>query len=84
MAQYFITASSNKLEQTINNTTFESEVDTDGDGVSEKVNVTPFPSPAEYETLEKAQKAAEAYAASLNDVYYNGAYDWVGNATLND
>jgi hypothetical protein len=39
------------------------------------------PSPAEFETLELAQKSADKYAKSLCHEDYEGVWDWVGHAT---
>jgi hypothetical protein len=39
------------------------------------------PSPAEFETLELAQKSAAKYAKSLCHEDYEGTWDWVGTAT---
>lgn len=80
MAQYNITATSAEKEMTVSNTTVAALIDSDT-GRPTKGTKIQYPSPAEFDTPEKAQKYADAYAVSLHDQYHEGAMDWVGHAT---
>jgi hypothetical protein len=40
-----------------------------------------YPSPAEFETQELAQKNADKYAKYLSHHDHEGVHDWVGHAT---
>ena len=77
MAQYNITATSEKLTQTISNTV-KPVVVNPGETPKE---VIPFPSPAEFADQAAADAQAVKYAKWLNQLDYNHAWDWVGHAT---
>lgn len=78
MAQYIISATSASKELTESNTEKPRTANPD----EETVAKIPFPSPAEFETLELAQANAAAYARFLNRYEIQDAQDWVGQATL--
>jgi hypothetical protein len=80
MAQYNITATSAEKEITVSNTTVAALIDNDEGRPTQGTKVQ-YPSPAAFDTPEKAQKYADGYAMSLNDHYHEGAMDWVGHAT---
>ena len=80
MTQYNITATSAKKDMTVSNTTVAALIDSDTGRPTQGTKVQ-FPSPAEFDTPEKAQKYADGYAMSLNDQYHEGVWDWVGQAT---
>ena len=77
MATYIITASSEKLEQTISNTVKPVVANPD----EPTREVIPFPRPAEFEDQAAADAYATKYAKWLNQIDYNHAWDWVGHAT---
>ena len=81
MTQYNITASSAEKEMTVSNTTVATRVDNEEGGRPTEGTKISHPSPAAFDTPEKAQKYADGYAMSLNDHYHEGAMDWVGQAT---
>ena len=77
MAQYNITATSEKLEQTISNTVKPVVANPD----EPTREVIPFPSPAEFADQAAADANAVKYAKWLNQLDFNHAWDWVGHAT---
>jgi hypothetical protein len=77
MATYIITATSEKLEQTITNTV-KPVVANPGETPKE---VIPFPSPAEFADQAAADANAAKYARWLNQLDYNHSWDWIGHAT---
>ena len=77
MAQYNITATSEKLEQTISNTVRPVVANPD----EPAREVIPFPSPAEFADQAAADANAVKYAKWLNQLDFNHAWDWVGHAT---
>ena len=78
MAQYIITATSAKNEQTETNTVKPVVANPDEPTITK----IPFPSPVEFETQELADAYAAKYAKWLNQIDYNHAWDWVGHANL--
>ena len=78
MAQYIITATSAKNEQTETNTVKPRVVNPD----ETPREVIPFPSPAEFPDQEAADAYAAKYAKWLNQIDYNHTWDWVGHANL--
>jgi hypothetical protein len=80
MTQYNITASSASRDMTVSNTPIAALIDSDTARPTEGTKIQ-YPSPAEFDTPEKAQKNADGYAMSLNDHYHEGGDDWVGHAT---
>jgi hypothetical protein len=80
MTQYNITASSASRDMTVSNTPVAVMVENDEGRPTSGTRVV-FPSPAEFATLELAQKNADNYAHHLNDHYQEGGMDWVGHAT---
>ena len=80
MAQYNITATSARRDMTVSNTPIAALIDSDTARPTEGTKIQ-YPSPAEFDTPEKAQKYANGYAMSLNDHYHEGGDDWVGHAT---
>jgi hypothetical protein len=81
MAQYNITATSASRDMTVSNTTIDILVENEEGGRPTAGTRIQFPSPAEFDTLELAQKYANSYAGHLNDHYHEGGDDWVGQAT---
>jgi len=78
MAQYTITATSAKKNLTETNTVKPRVVNPTENPKPE----IPFPSPAEFETPELAQKYAKRFAKFLNSEYVGETEDWVGHANL--
>lgn len=78
MAQYIISATSASKNLTESNTVRPRTANPD----EETATQIPFPSPAEFATLELAQANAAAYARFLNRNEIHEAEDWVGQASL--
>lgn len=78
MAQYIISATSASKNLTESNTARPRTANPDEETRTE----IPFPSPAEFATLELAQANAAKYARFLNRYEIEETHDWVGHAAL--
>ena len=78
MAQYNITARSEKKNLTVSNIAQPVIANPEEEGTTSSI---PFPSPANYASKAEADAAATQFAEWLNHDDHEGTWDWVGTAT---